>query len=101
MSEQPTELFPAEAVAMDSPRLRWLKRHGITTKQHDWTGTDLEGSCEPTWQAFSRKAFRVQGLSCKYPVRWTTRGPLCDTEDEAIAAIAIAIGIKLWNEENA
>lgn len=95
------ELFPAEAVTMDSPRLAWMKRHGISVIQHDWTGTDFENTDEPRWQARSEKAFRIQGPSCKRPVIWTNRGPCCDTEDQAIEAIAKDMGIRLWNEEGA
>jgi hypothetical protein len=94
------ELFDPASVAMDSPRLAWMKRHGISVFCYDWTGTDFEGTDEPRYEGQSKKAFAIQGPSCKHPVVWTNRGPRCDTEDQAIEAIAKEIGIKLWNEED-
>ena len=35
------ELFPAEAVTMDSPRLAWMKRHGLQVFH-----TPIDGLCE-------------------------------------------------------
>lgn len=88
------ELFPVEAVAMDSPRLAWMKKYGVTTVCHDWTGTDLQGSCEPPWQAFAKGAHWTDKTGAK-----RHDGSLYDTEDAAIAGLAIWCDIKLWNEE--
>ena len=95
------ELFPPESVTMDSPRIAWMKRHGITVVCHDWTGTDFENTAEPRWQAFSSNAFRRQGPSFRHPVIWANEGDRCDTEDEAVVALAQEMGLKLWNEEGA
>jgi hypothetical protein len=80
-----SEFFPASEVAMDSPKLAWLKKHGIRSIEHDWTGTDFEGTHEPRWQAF---------IGDK-------NGMCADTEDEALAALCVEHGIKLWFEETA
>lgn len=57
----------------DSPRLAWMKRHGVHTQQQ------ANGS----WYAWHNGAGDGKG----------------DTEDEAIYAMAINAGIRLWNEE--
>ena len=69
------ELFPAESVTGKSPRLRWMERHGVTTR------------CSGTFW-FAGKGEPIQGqLGCG------------KTEDEAITAWAKANGVRLWNEE--
>lgn len=59
-----------------SPRLLWMERHGITTKEYNGK-----------WHAIKR-------LSPKH-VRITGG----DTEDAALMAMAFKLKLKLWNEE--
>jgi len=83
------ELFPFDDVRMDSPKLAWMKKHGVRVVQHDWTGTDFEGSDEPRWQAV------IGGYrNPHYCIRM-------DTEDEAIEEAAMVLGVPLWNEDDA
>lgn len=79
------DLFPPDAGRMDSPRLAWLKKHGLITQLHDRMDDDY-ADLEP-WvchQVIDRD-FRVWGLG--------------NTEDEACADYAQRNGIPLWNEE--
>lgn len=87
------ELFPPREVAMDSPRLRWLRKHGLVL-QHNagLTRADYEdGACD--WTCYVQAAMH---------------GGVCgdcnigggDTEDEACADLAKNKGLKLWNEES-
>ena len=96
------ELFPPESVAMDSPRLAWLKRHGCITM-----------SFEPhqRFGEFDRWiAGFAEGVAGKDAIaQWfceecgkngeTTIG-MGATEDEAIAELAIRYGVRLWNESS-
>ena len=73
--------FPDETIAADSPRLAWLKKHHIRTKR-----LTLSGLGKMQWQAH---------------VAGTELTAFGSTEDEAIAGIATARNLKLWNEEGA
>ena len=84
---------------MDSPKLAWLKKHGITVKCHDWKGTDYEGSDEGRWQAFSRDSYAIESDYFDDGFFWCNQSDLCETEDEALQNIATHLGLKLWNEE--
>ena len=93
------ELFPAESVAMDSPRLAWIKKHHCITFH-----SDLEPEC---WFAGFSETLIVDRDA---QIQW-----MCDeigdngnssvgegaTEDEAIANAAGIWRIPLWNEEGA
>lgn len=85
------ELFPIEAVTLDSPRLAWIKRHGLQV----WR-TPLEGLCECpetgheikewtccTLQEMERLSFRACGLG--------------DTAEEACIDWANKHHEPLWN----
>lgn len=61
-----------------SPRLEWMKRHGIITKYHPPYGSDAGA-----WTAHAPNRGAYQG----------------ETEDGAISAFVKAYGIRLWNEE--
>jgi hypothetical protein len=63
-----------------SPRLRWMRRHGITTRRNDITETP-----SANWEAYQ---------ACSGD--WEPG----DTEHDAIANLAEALGIRLWNEED-
>lgn len=77
-----SELFPAEQVSVDSPRLRWLKKHDIHTFDRGEGGSDELGDFE-RWSAGTGACNYVDGA----------------TEDEAIANWAKAHCLLLWNEE--
>jgi hypothetical protein len=85
------ELFTDAAVAMDSPRLRWMKKHDVHTADFN--------DCQGPWAAwigdFEEAADR--GESNPYAGGYA-RGK---TEDEAILLLAKANGLRLWNEEEA
>ena len=82
------ELFTDSAVSMDSPRLRWMKKHGVQTRPDGdgyiaWIG-DLDeaiehGGADPEAGGYAEAS----------------------TEDDAILLIAQANHLRLWNEEEA
>lgn len=88
-----TELFPAASVAMDSPKLAWLKSRGLIT----WRTPGLVGDEESpetgepikAWTCMSESALEDGDLHD------TATG---DTEHEACANYAIKHAIPLWNE---
>ncbi len=79
---------------MDSPKLAWLKKHGVTVKQHNWKGTEIEGSNEPTFEAMASHHWTdLLGHSHEDANGWGY------DEDEALTELAKWCGWKLWNEE--
>ncbi len=94
------ELFPAESVQMDSPRLAWMKREKVLT-YHSLAGED--GAC--WFAAFDEGQYEYEkgnmsDFFCQH--LGATGDSECgegDTEDESIAHLARRAGIKLWNEE--
>lgn len=85
------ELFPIEEITADSPRLAWMKRHDV----HTAFSTCCEESPWSAWVGELKVAIEIGG---SYP---STGGyAIGDSEDEAIAALAEARGIPLWNEES-
>ena len=76
------ELF--EVPEQLSPRLKWMKRHGIYT---DHCGQIAK---HVSWKAYV--------LNERGGIDLSSYG---ETEHEAIADLAIRLGIKLWNEEGA
>ena len=80
------ELFTDAAVAMDSPRLRWMKKHGVQTRPDGdgyiaWIG-DLDEAIERRWADPDAGGYEK-----------------ASTEDDAILLIANGYGLRLWNEE--
>lgn len=77
------ELFPVESVTMDSPRLAWMKRHGLVISlclmvdRNPWT-------CRKE-QKQEGVAFQVIGIG--------------ETEEEACMDYAMKEDIPSWNEE--
>jgi hypothetical protein len=69
-----------------SPRLIWMREHGIATFSH---APDADGE----WTA---QKYHVGESGLKFLLRRTK-----PTEEEALTALALAAGIKLWNEEGA
>ena len=88
-------LFDMKSVRGDSPRLAWMKLHHVKTKNFTdvKTGDEDEFGNEVwPWIAFDTRceedldAFDLCGAA---------------TEDEAIAALARRLNLRLWNETNA
>jgi hypothetical protein len=86
------DLFPSLPITK-SPKLLWMERHNIKTAQQN---EDEDGNtwfavfCDPDEDPYDA-AMSAGGQR-------TGRG---DTEDAALTALALAAGIKLWNEEGA
>lgn len=78
------ELFNVPVVK--SPRLKWLEKHGVTTRRADHVvSADEEDDF----------GHRVHQWTASNGVHM--RGGL--TENDALAAWALAQGVKMWNEE--
>lgn len=84
-----SELFPAEQVSKDSPRLAWIKSHNVQTIHNSdvQLGEECPESGE-TLYPWCASIGRFNGAN----------GHFGNSEDEAITALAIAKGIRLWNE---
>ena len=75
------ELFPAVAVAGESPRLRWLARHGVVTRDNGQAGEDELGEFS-RWMAWITSSGVVYGGPRRMRKDYVGHG---DTEDEALA----------------
>ena len=98
-----TELFPIESVTLESPRLRWMKKHGIIT---------MSFPTEACFGEFDKCiAGKAEGVTGKDNIaQWfcdetgrngDTQIGMGATEDEAITELAQKWELKLWNEEAA
>jgi hypothetical protein len=74
-------LFPSLPITK-SPKLLWMERYHIATLEHE------ENDEGHTWTAYLIDGDRRIQRSAK-------------SEDAALTALALAAGIKLWNEEGA
>jgi hypothetical protein len=92
------ELFPAEAMQSDSPRLRWMNKHGIITLYH------APGHCPPTWFAgrlvWWPELSGVDFFATETAHNGDSRVGEGPTEDDALESLALAAGIPLWNEDD-
>jgi hypothetical protein len=88
------ELFKVETVL--SPRLAWLKRHGLETEHIPEGGRECPetGDEIPNWVC--RVILPAERMGCHYRPNEIGGG---DTEEEACADFAVNAGIRLWNEE--
>lgn len=91
------ELFSPEAVASDSPRLRWMKRHQVVMFHAPSSGAWYAGLWEwyPTIRTAAEFFLKETGEN------GASRCGYAETEDDAIADLALKHGLKLWNEEGA
>lgn len=82
------ELFPSEAIASESPRLRWMKAHDVHT---------LDSRIQPEpWSAWVGELTAAIAVGGDNPeIGGYAVG---ETEDDAICALAKARGWRLWNE---
>ncbi len=90
----PAELFPASEVASESPRLRWLREHGLTLFEGspELVGTESPETGEEysAWYCVNMQDEKDERLDRYFGG---------STADEACANYAAAHGLKLWNEE--
>ena len=80
------ELFPTNELLTESPRLIWVRRHGLRTRK-------LPSGLWVAWRAID-VARGEQALG-----RYVS--PVGSTEEEALIELAKDAGLKLWNEEGA
>lgn len=90
------ELFPAEAVQMDSPKLAWLKKHGLETQRNEFAGEFSEEWDDGETPAWVCRVVKDSADMSSYRPREIAGGK---TEEEACAELALIRGIPLWNEE--
>lgn len=79
------ELFPLDSVCMDSPRLAWMKRHGVTVKAHEvgeLTESPETGATIYPWYAERAGLERVWGGY---------------TSDHAMQELAESLKLPLWS----
>ena len=87
------ELFNISDVTHESPRLAWIKRHGVKT--HHSTHFDIDG--EQPWCAWDRSNWT--GKDGDGIPNEPGRCGFGETEHDAIADLADLLGVPLWNEE--
>jgi len=83
-----SELFPAESVAMKSPRLRWMDKHGIKC--------DFSTYSEPGREWCAYFVLRCSPGGVPTDLDACGFGP---TATDALQDIAMLHLIPLWNEE--
>ena len=93
-----SDLFPNEG-RQDSPRLAWMKRHGVITKEYpahgDWYA-GLRSFAEDLQHVCDTDADILLWERCEHGL--VNLGH-ARTEDDAIADLARKMGLRLWNEE--
>jgi hypothetical protein len=90
-----SELFPVEAVQMDSPRLAWMKKHGVITYRSPVEPVCWFAGFQEWWPKLEGVGFFAKETAHNGDIR-VGEGA---TEDEALCQLAKWEGIKLWNEE--
>lgn len=80
------ELFPLDSICMDSPRLRWMKKHCVETLR---TGQGGAESPETGELIFDWYAWRA----------WEGKRYGGHSEEDAIQEMAAALKLPLWNEK--
>ena len=104
MASNAYELFTEEQVSMDSPKLAWLKKHGIITLYH----THTHGDCPPMWfagfQVWWPELSGVDFFAEETAHNGDSRIGSGESEDEALASLmtsgdATRRNLRLWNEE--
>lgn len=103
----PDELFAPEEMASDSPRLAWMKRHGIITWHDDGVRGGVQAVPAQWFAGFQVWLPNESGMAffaIECAENGDTRIGIGKTEDEALAhlmtcADASRRRLKLWNEE--
>lgn len=100
------ELFSAESVQMDSPRLAWMKKHQVITyllrDTGEWLAGFVAGENYAKIAAISED--RAQWFCDETGANGDSSIGVGATEDDAIGELmstwyARSNGIRLWNEE--
>lgn len=92
------ELFPPESVAMDSPRLRWIKAHPFEVNDHPEHEGDIEtGGRYAVWFPDNTLENWQETYKTPMPADYGLCG-YGDTIDDALIELAQIYGIPLWNE---
>ena len=77
------ELFPPDQISVDSPRIKWMKNHGIECYE---IGEDEDG--DPQWVARARKK---ENEACFHVVTKMS-------QDWALESLAWKLGIPDWRQ---
>jgi len=89
-----SELFPAEAVTAESPKLKWMRLNGVQTllanPDADANAEDDLGNAVHKWHAWSGPT--------DFANAYAHHKAGGNTEDDAIVQLALKRGWKLWNE---
>ena len=89
-----SDLFPD--CRQDSPRLAWMKRHGITVRKATF---DELMRFEATYGIDDDEQRDYQFIASAPTGGLFRMNCYASTEEDALAGVAKAIGIPLWNEE--
>ena len=101
------ELFPVETVQMDSPKLAWLKKHGVLS-WYDTGKRDGFQACPPQWFAGFEHWWPgktgIEFFAEETAHNGDSRIGEGGSEEEAICHLltcgeARSKGMRLWNEE--
>lgn len=92
-----SELFPAESIASESPRLRWMRRHNLETERIPEGGPGVESP--ETGDDIPAFVCRIKKQNPNFSTYCDREIGGGDTEEEAIIDFAIHAGIPLWNED--
>lgn len=91
------ELFCSDVGKADSPRLAWMKKHGVITYRTPFDPFDyLAGVSENAEMTLNQ---RRDWFADETAQMGDTRIGIGMSEDEALAELAKRRGIPLWNEE--
>jgi len=82
------ELFSEAEVTAESPRLQWMKRHGIKTRDR---GAEIRH--DRRWVAWSDPHKQEAVKTCG-----AYHAPEAETEEDALLELATLLDIRLWNE---
>lgn len=89
------EFFPTEAVAQDSPRLKWMKKHNAVTFL-----SRVEPFCWFAGFADEPVADKAEWFCTELGKNGDTQCGVGTSEDEALVELAKKYAVKLWNEED-
>lgn len=93
------ELFAADEVAMDSPRLAWLKANGLLVIHHNPPHCEGQANWFCGELAWWPNKTGVDWLVEEVGQNGDSRVGQGYTENEAIVTYATMHGIPLWNEQ--
>lgn len=98
MTDQQNSLCDMESVAMDSPRVRWIKDHRFATHhaphmENPWMAVRLT-------EDHVKRGLTVGEAMAEECRLYDEAGQIAeaDTEEDAIVELAKKLNLKLWNE---